>query len=83
MAISRVLQSQILTELAEVYPGIGSLSCLETVDPKVKNANLFYLLEHGLIHAKVFLISKIPKLGSNERCKLHANQLVEVVVLCR
>ena len=40
-------------------------------------------VSHHRVDLKDFLISKIPKLGSNERCKLHANQLVEVVVLCR
>lgn len=54
MNISRELQNQILTELGEVYPRIGKPSCLEKVDLKIQDANLFYLFEHGLIHATVF-----------------------------
>ena len=54
MNISRELQNQILKELAEMYPRTGKPSCLEKVEPKVINANLFYLYEHGLINATVF-----------------------------
>lgn len=53
MALSRELQNQILTELAEAYPLSCEPTCLETVEPKIKAANLFYLMQHNLIEEAV------------------------------
>jgi len=53
MKLDRELQNQMLTKLAESYPGISQDSMFTGGATEDMNANMAYLLEHGLIRANV------------------------------
>lgn len=51
MKLDRELQNRILTKLSESYPGVSPDVMFTGKSTEDLNANLAYLLEHGLIHA--------------------------------